>query len=77
MTQKDYIRQILEPVVRPWIEQGDNFMHEGDGYSGHSPPRSTGNIIVDWKKKHSLDHYFNYPGLPDLAPIKDAWQPTR
>jgi hypothetical protein len=77
MTQKDHIQQILEPIVLPWIERGDNFVLEEDGDSGHGPPKVTGNIVVDWKKKHGLEHYFNCPGSPDLAPIEDAWQPMK
>jgi hypothetical protein len=77
MTQKAYIQQILEPIVKPWIDRGDDFVLEEDGDSGHGPSRSSGNIVKSWKKKHGLDHYFNCPGSPDLAPIEDAWQPTK
>jgi hypothetical protein len=31
MTQKDYINQILKPVVQPWIDRGDDFVLEEDG----------------------------------------------
>ena len=77
MTQKAYIEQILEPVVKPWIDAGHDFVLKEDGDGGHGPPRAKGNIIVDWKEKHGLKHYFNCPGSPDLAPIEDAWQPDK
>ena len=77
MTQKDYIKQILEPIVQPWIDRGDDFVLEEDRDSGHGPPRSKGNIVKDQKEQHRLEHYFNCPGSPDLAPIEDAWQPTK
>jgi hypothetical protein len=77
MTQKAYIEQILEPIVQPWIDRGDDFVLEEDGDSGHGPPRSVGNIVKTWKKDHGLEHYFNCPGSPDLTPIEDAWQPTK
>ena len=77
MTQKAYINQILEPIVKPWINRGDDFVLEEDNDSGHGPPRNKTNIVVDWKHKHGLEHYFNCPGSPDLAPIEDAWQPTK
>jgi hypothetical protein len=74
MTQKAYINQILEPIVKPWIDAGHDFVLEEDGDSGHGPPRSTGNIVMDWKRQYGLNHYFNCPGSPDL---EDAWQPTK
>jgi hypothetical protein len=77
MTQQAYIDQILEPVVKPWIDAGHDFVLEEDGDSGHGPPRAKGNIVVDWKEKHGLKHYFNCPGSPDMAPIEDAWQPSK
>ena len=40
MTQKDYIQQILEPIVLPWIERGDQFVLEEDGDSGHGPSQA-------------------------------------
>jgi hypothetical protein len=63
--------------VKPWIDAGHDFVLEEDGDSGHGPLRAKGNIVVDWKEKHGLKHYFNCPGSPDLAPIEDAWQPTK
>ena len=77
MTQKAYIKQIIEPIVKPWIDRGDNFVLEEDRDSGHGPPRGMGNIVKDWKAKHNLEYYFNCPGSPDLDPIEDAWQPTK
>ena len=47
MTQKAYINQILEPIVKPWINRGDDFVLEEDNDSGHGPPRNKTNIIVD------------------------------
>ncbi|KAF2029788.1 hypothetical protein EK21DRAFT_89559 [Setomelanomma holmii] len=37
MTQRAYIDQFLEPVVKPWLERGDDFVLEEDGNSGHGP----------------------------------------
>jgi hypothetical protein len=36
MTQRDYINQILEPIVKPWLK-GPRFVLEEDGDSGHGP----------------------------------------
>jgi hypothetical protein len=57
MTQRGYIDQILEPVVKPWLEHGDHFVLEEDGDSGHGPGKS--NIVRKWKEIHHLTHYFN------------------
>lgn len=35
MTHQVYIDSILEPVVKPWLERGDDFVLEEDGDSGH------------------------------------------
>jgi hypothetical protein len=35
MSQKAYIDQILEPVVKPWLDAGEHFVLEEDGDSGH------------------------------------------
>ena len=58
--------------MKPWIDAGHDFVLKEDGDSGHGPPRAKENIVVDWKEKHRLKHYFNCPGSLDLAPIKDA-----
>ncbi|KAF2175431.1 hypothetical protein K469DRAFT_610770, partial [Zopfia rhizophila CBS 207.26] len=75
MTQKDYIKQILEPVVLPWINKGQQFILEEDGDSGYGPSKS--NIVQAWKQKHNLQHYFNCHSSPDLSPIENRWQPPK
>jgi hypothetical protein len=74
MTQKDYISQILEPVVKPWLN-GPRFILEEDGDSGHGPGKS--NTVRTWKKNHGLEFYFNCHSSPDLAPIENCWQPPK
>jgi hypothetical protein len=75
MTQKDYISQILEPVVKPWLDAGHAFILEEDGDSGHGPSKN--NIARTWKQVHNLKHYFNCHSSPDLAPIENYWQPPK
>lgn len=70
MTQQVYIDQILEPVVKPWIESGQHFVLEEDGDSGHGPGKS--NIVRTWKEQHGLKHYFNCASSPDLSPIENC-----
>ena len=73
MSLKAYIDQILEPVVKPWIDRGDDFCLEEDGDSGHGPSKK--NIVRTWKESHGLQSYFNSASSPDLSPIKNCWQP--
>ena len=71
MSYEAYINQILEPVVKPWIQSGQDFVLEEDGDSGHGP--SADNIVRDWKKKNGLEYYFNCASSPDLASIENCW----
>jgi hypothetical protein len=75
MTQIGYIEQVLEPVVKPWIRSGVNFVLEEDGDSGHGPSKS--NIVRKWKEDNHLKYYFNCHSSPDLAPIENCWQPPK
>jgi hypothetical protein len=75
MSQRVYIDQILEPVVKPWILAGHNFALEEDGDSGHGPGK--GNIVRTWKEKNHLEYYFNCPSSPDLSPIENCWLPPK
>ena len=75
MSQQVYINQILELVVKPWLDAGEDFALEEDGDSGHGPGKA--NPVRAWKEKHNLKFYFNCPASPDLAPIENAWQPAK
>jgi transposase len=75
MTHEVYINSILEPVVKPWLEAGHDFVLEEDNDSGHGPGAK--NIVRDWKAKHSLRSYFNCPCSPDLSPIENCWLPPK
>jgi transposase len=76
MTQSVYINQILEPIVKPWIEAGHDFALEEDGDSGHGPAHNN-NIVRKWKETHGLEYYFNCASSPDLSPIENCWQPAK
>lgn len=71
MTQEVYKRDILEPYVKRWIEEGRSFVLEEDGDSGHGPSKN--NPIRSWKEEHNLNSYFNCPRSPDLSPIENCW----
>ena len=72
MTQEYYIQQLLNPIVKKWIDRGNTFVLEEDGDSGHGPGHL--NIVRKWKEENGLSYYFNCPGSPDLAPIEKAWK---
>lgn len=73
MSQEIYINQILEPIVKPWLLAGENFVLEEDGDSGHGPKGR--NIVKAWKRANGLEHFFNCASSPDLSPIENCWQP--
>jgi hypothetical protein len=75
MSLQAYRDQILEPIVKPWLERGDDFILEEDNDSGHGTGKQ--NIVVSWKKKHGLKHYFNCSHSPDLSPVENCWQPPK
>ncbi|KAF1960716.1 hypothetical protein CC80DRAFT_523056 [Byssothecium circinans] len=66
---------ILKPIVKPWIDRGDDFVLEEDNDSGHSTGQR--NIVRTWKEKNGLNYYFNCPSSPDLSPIENCWQPPK
>ena len=66
-----YIDFILEPVVKSWLEKGDDFILEEDGNSsGHGSGKD--NIVRRWKDEHQLKHFFNCPHSSDLSPIENC-----
>ena len=76
MTPQAYIDQVLEPMVKPWLQAGEEFVLEEEGDSGHGPGRSD-NMVKTWKREHGLQHYFNCASSPDLAPIENCWLPPK
>jgi hypothetical protein len=78
MSLEVYRDQNLEPIVNPWLERGDDFVLEEDNDSSHGGGASKKMYIVKkWKLDNHLDHYFNCPGSPDLAPIENCWRPPK
>ncbi|KAF2023194.1 hypothetical protein EK21DRAFT_95113 [Setomelanomma holmii] len=75
MTQRACIDQMVEPVVKPWLERGDDFVLEEDDDSGHGPGKS--NIVRKSKQDNKLEHYFNCHSSPDFALIENCWQPPK
>ncbi|KAF1814001.1 hypothetical protein P152DRAFT_301152 [Eremomyces bilateralis CBS 781.70] len=47
MSQSVYIDSILDPIIKPWIQNGHDFIIEEDQVSGHGPTRSKGNIVKE------------------------------
>lgn len=74
LSHRVYIDQILEPIVLPWLEHGDDFVLEEDGDSGHGyNPTGSANIVTKWKEEHRLKTYKNCPDTPEFSPVENAW----
>jgi len=78
ISQTAYIDKILEPIVKPWLENGggEQFELEEDRDSGHSPADNN-NQVRRWKAKHGLNSWFNGPKSPDLSVIETCFQPLK
>ena len=72
MSLQVYRDSILQPIVKPWLEKGEELVLEEDGDSGHGTGKS--NIVRTWKKQNNLTSYFNCSNSPDLSPIENCWQ---
>ncbi len=70
LSHEVYINQILEPIVKLWIQSGQDFVLEEDGDSDHGP--GANNIVRTWKEKNGLEYYFNCATSSDLAPIENC-----
>ena len=62
MSQRVYIDQILQPIVKPWIEAHYDFVLEEDGDSGHGPGKS--NVVRTWKETNSTSTVTHHQTLP-------------
>jgi hypothetical protein len=71
MTLQVYRDQILEPIVKAWLQSGQDFVLEEDRDSGHGTGKQ--NIVRKWKQDNRLKHYWNCPRSTDLAPIENIW----
>ena len=76
MTQQAYIDQVIESMVKPWLQAGEDFMLEEDGDSGHGPGRGD-KVVKVWKREHGLQRYFRCASSPDLAPIENCRLPPK
>lgn len=66
----------MEPVVKPWLVAGHDFVLEEDGDSGYGKAK-TRNIVRLWKEENKLQYFFNCASSPDLSPIENCWQPPK
>lgn len=76
MSLQIYRDNILEGVVRPWLDAGEKFVLEEDGDSGHGTGQGH-NVVKAWKEEHGLKHFFNTPHSPDLSPIENCWRAVK
>ena len=73
MSLQVYINQILEPVVKFWLLEKQDFVLEEDGDNGHGKAKNR-NIVRQWKEENNLEYFFNFASSPDLSPIENCWQ---
>ena len=76
MSLQVYINQILEPVVKPWLLEKQDFVLEEDGDSGHGKAKNR-NIVRKWKEENNLEYFFSCASSPDLSLIENCWQPPK
>jgi len=75
MSGRAYVDNILEPVVKTWLNKGDDFVLEKNNDSGHGNVKSAQNPAFVWKQNYpELKTLFNCFKLPDLVLIKNCWQ---
>lgn len=72
LSMQTYINNILEPVVKTWINKGYSFVLEEDNDPSHGTGKT--NPVRTWKENNGLKYYFNCHGSPDLSIIGDCWQ---
>ncbi|KAK3949767.1 hypothetical protein QBC32DRAFT_200310, partial [Pseudoneurospora amorphoporcata] len=61
MSRRIYFDQILDLIVKKWLDEGHDFIFEEDNDSGHK-----GGIVTRWKEDHGLRYFFNPPYFSDL-----------
>lgn len=76
MSPQMYVNQILEPVVKPWLLQKQDFILEEDGDSGHGIAKNR-NIVRQWKVENNLEYFFNCASSPDISAFENCWQPPK
>ena len=70
MSLQVYIDQILEPVVKPWWLEMQDFVLEEDGDSRQGKAKNR-KIVRLWKEEKSLEYFFN---CSDLCPFENCCQ---
>ena len=79
ITHKIYYNKILKGFVKKWIERGDDFCLKEDDTSGHGEGLRArkDSIVIKWKDKKKIDHYFNYHNSSNLTPIENKFQGSK
>ena len=76
MSQKIYIDEILEPIVKSVFQKRKELVLEKDGDSDHES-QSVNSKTAKWKWEHNIKSYFNCARSLDLAIIENCWQPVK
>ncbi len=72
MSLQVYINQILEPVIKPWLLEKQDFVLEKDIDSRHSKAKNC-NIVRKWKEENNLEYFLNFASSSDFSPIEKYW----
>lgn len=80
----EYVNQILEPVVKPWMARKEVFVLAEEPEWGHGGTRNTWdkqpvnkrpeNHVQRWKREHELPSFFMCPGAPDFDVMENCWK---
>ncbi|KAH8645497.1 hypothetical protein BX600DRAFT_519508 [Xylariales sp. PMI_506] len=73
ISMRTYVDKILDPIVHPWIERGEDFVLEEHRSIGHGTANKN-NIVQQWKRRNAVESYVNITASPDLSPMEDAWK---
>ena len=75
MTPNVYVQDILEPVVKSWVECSDHFILEEERDWAHGLGRKS--AAKQWKESREVEYYFSCRASPDLSPVENCWQPMK
>ena len=77
MSQQTYIDTILDPVVKPLLEAGEDFIMEEDRDAVYGIDGNKANPLRQWRSANRVQAYMNPAKSPDLTAIEDCLQSLR
>lgn len=77
MSQQTYIDTVYEPVVKPLLQAGEDFIVEEDRDAVYGIEGNKNNPLRQWRDANRLGAYMNPAKSPDLTVIEDCLQSLR